>query len=219
RYSSTLDRAASIPSAEIVFNLNSIGPPCSCLQALRENSEKQIPRRLQPPRNDKNKALIGTIKVVPFPRLLALPASATTSVFGSCESMRFQNISYAVFCLKKKKIPQQVTCQCSSENCSAVATNENQFIQLLDLHPILQRVAKAMRPVKQRQETQCKQINSGERQRDQRMQILVTRSGNPSQGKRKPEEEKVHRYDESGKDTARAEQRPQNRLIRVLHHL
>src|SRR3989442_517811 len=67
--------------------------------------------------------------------------------------------------------------------------------------------------------SQCKQINSGERQRDQRMQILVTRSGNPSQGKRKPEEEKVHRYDEGGKDTARAEQRPQNRLIRVLHHL
>src|SRR3989442_517809 len=54
---------------------------------------------------------------------------------------------------------------------------------------------------------------------DQRMQILVTRSGNPSQGKRKPEEEKVHRYDEGGKDTARAEQRPQNRLIGVLHHL
>src|SRR6266699_4044558 len=104
RYSSTLDRAASIPSAEIVFNLNSIGSlDCSCLQALRENSEKQIPRRLKPPRNDKNKALIGTIKVVPFPRLLALPASATTSVFGSCESMRFQTISYAVFCLKTKK--------------------------------------------------------------------------------------------------------------------
>src|SRR5207244_7685361 len=81
------------------------------------------------------------------------------------------------------KIPQQVTCQCSSENRSAVATNENQFIQVLDLQPIVQRVAKAMRPVKQRQETQCKQINSGERQRDQRMQILVTRSGNPSQGK------------------------------------
>src|SRR5438445_11210551 len=117
------------------------------------------------------------------------------------------------------KIPQQVTCQCSSENCSAVATNENQFIQVLDLQPIVQRVAKAMRPVKQRQETQCKQINSGERQRDQRMQILVTRSGNPSQGKRKPEEEKVHRYDESRKDTARAEQRPQNRFIRLLRHL
>src|SRR6266567_3922799 len=88
------------------------------------------------------------------------------------------------------KIPQQVTCQCSSENCSAVATNENQFIQVLDLQPIVQRVAKAMRPVKQRQETQCKQINSGERRRDQRMQILVAGSGNPSQGKRKPEEER-----------------------------
>src|SRR2546427_11467402 len=92
RYSSTLDRAASIPSAEIVFNLNSIGPPCSCLQALRENSEKQIPRRLQPPRNDKNKALIGTIKFGPLPRLLALPASPTPSVFGSCERVRFQDM-------------------------------------------------------------------------------------------------------------------------------
>src|SRR5438034_9677974 len=90
RYSSTLDRAASIPSAEIVFNLNSIGPPCSCLQALRENSETQIPRRLQPPRNDKNKALIGTIKVVPYPRLLALHASATTSVLASGDRPRYQ---------------------------------------------------------------------------------------------------------------------------------
>src|SRR5439155_21551185 len=88
------------------------------------------------------------------------------------------------------KSPQQVTCQCSSENCSAVATNENQFIQVLDLQPIVQRVAKAMRPVKQRQETQCKQINSGERRRDQRMQILVAGSGNPSQGKRKRSEER-----------------------------
>src|SRR6266702_5739424 len=95
RYSSTLDRAASIPSAEIVFNLNSIGSlDCSCLQALRENSEKQIPRRLKPPRNDKNKALIGTIKVVHFPRLLALPASAPTSVFFcSREGMPFQTSS------------------------------------------------------------------------------------------------------------------------------
>src|SRR5437879_13313807 len=99
------------------------------------------------------------------------------------------------------KIPQQVTCQCSSENCSAVATNENQFIQVLDLQPIVQRVAKAMRPVKQRQETQCKQINSGERQRDQRMQILVTRSGNPSQGKRKPGGERGKRMKEGGKKT------------------
>src|SRR2546430_11768679 len=138
--------------------------------------------------------------------------------FLACESMRFQNISQANRG-HSMKIPQQVTCQCSSENCSAVATNENQFIQVLDLQPIVQRVAKAMRPVKQRQETQCKQINSGERRRDQRVQILVARSANPSQGKRKPEEEKVHRYDEGGKDTARAEQRPQNRLIGVLHHL
>src|SRR2546427_11783511 len=114
------------------------------------------------------------------------------------------------------KIPQQIARQSSSENCSAVATNENQFIQVLDLQPIVQRVAKAMRPVKQRQETQCKQINSGERQRDQRMQILVTRSGNPSQGKRKPEEQKGHRYDASRKDTARADPRPKNRFIRLL---
>src|SRR6266566_8492757 len=138
RYSSTLDRAASIPSAEIVFNLNSIGSlDCSCLQALRENSEKQIPRRLKPPRNDKNKALIGTIKVVHFPRLLALPASAPTSVFFAlvkvCPSKHLvsQNRGHSM------KIPQQVACQCSSENCSAVATNENQFIQVLDLQAIV----------------------------------------------------------------------------------
>jgi hypothetical protein len=29
----------------------------------------------------------------------------------------------------------------------------------------------------------------------------------------------VHWYDESRKNTPRAEQRPQNRLIRLLHHL
>src|SRR5947208_15344208 len=101
------------------------------------------------------------------------------------------------------KIPQQVTCQCSSENCSAVATNENQFIQVLDLQPIVQRVAKAMRPVKQRQETQCKQINSGERRRDQRVQILVAGSGNPSQAKRKPEEATVQRDDDGCKEQTR----------------
>src|SRR5205823_13947389 len=103
------------------------------------------------------------------------------------------------------KIPQQVTCQCSSENCSAVATNENQFIEVLDLQPIVQRVAKAMRPVKQRQETQGKEINSGYRQRDQRMQRLVTRRGNPSEGKRKPEEEKLQRYDDGCTDRGGAE--------------
>src|SRR5438128_4884601 len=149
---------------------------------------------------------------LPFPRLLQQRFFALLKV---CPSKHLVSQNRG----RSMKIPQQIARQSSSENCSAVATNENQFIQVLDLQPIVQRVAKAMRPVKQRQETQCKQINPGERQRDQRMQILVTRSGNPSQGKRKPEEEKVHRYDESGKDTARAEQRPQNRLIRVLHHL
>src|SRR3954464_8917764 len=33
RYSSALERAASIPSAEISFNLNSIAPSCSCFFA------------------------------------------------------------------------------------------------------------------------------------------------------------------------------------------
>src|SRR5438445_7748731 len=37
--------------------------------------------------------------------------------------------------------PQQVARHYSSENCPAVATNENHFIQVLDLQPVVQGVA------------------------------------------------------------------------------
>ncbi len=46
------------------------------------------------------------------------------------------------------EVPQQVPRQCRSESCSAVATNEDQFIQVLDLQSIVQRVAESVRPVK-----------------------------------------------------------------------
>jgi len=38
------------------------------LNRLRKNTEKQIPRRLKPPRNDKSEVHIGTSKLVPFPK-------------------------------------------------------------------------------------------------------------------------------------------------------
>src|SRR5439155_15984092 len=78
-----------------------------------------------------------------FPRLLALPTSACTS--HVCSNQRF--FALVKVCPSKHlvsknrgysmKIPQQVACQCSYENCSAVATNENQFIQLLDMQAIV----------------------------------------------------------------------------------
>src|ERR1700730_7328197 len=78
------------------------------------------------------------------------------------------------------KIPQQIAGPYSSENGSAVATKEDQFIQVLDLQAIVQRVAEAVRPVKQRQETQGKHIKPGKRQPDQGMQVFITRSRDPS---------------------------------------
>jgi len=38
------------------------------LKRLLKNSEKQIPHRLKPIRNDKNKGLNGTTEVVPLPK-------------------------------------------------------------------------------------------------------------------------------------------------------
>src|ERR671923_266528 len=96
------------------------------------------------------------------------------------------------------KIPQQITCQYSSENCSAVATNEDHFVQVLDLQAIVQRIAKPVRPVEQRQEAQSKKVDPSERRTEEPVQIFVTGSGNPSQRKRQAEKEQVHWYGERG---------------------
>jgi hypothetical protein len=65
---------------------------------LRRNSEKQISRRLKPPRNDKIKELIGTSELVPFPkhvrhRVFPQPAREVTRPAAALTTSRARKFS------------------------------------------------------------------------------------------------------------------------------
>jgi hypothetical protein len=89
---------------------------------------------------------------------------------------------------------------------------------MLNLEPVVQRIAESVRPVKERKKTESKQVKPRERQPGQSMQVLILGSVDPSKGKGQAHEEKMYWYDESGDDTASTEQRPENRLIGLLGH-
>src|SRR5947209_10646673 len=108
--------------------------------------------------------------------------------------------------------PQQVAGHGRSQQGTTVAAKVDDLVQMLDLQAVVERVTKPVRPVKQGQRTKQEQVDSHNRMRKKRHGALVPRCFQPAERKRQPPEEQMHRDQKRRQNTARAEQRPEERL-------
>src|SRR6266568_9611820 len=111
-----------------------------------------------------------------------------------------------------RQVPEQVACQRCPQQGSAVTAEIDYLVQMFDLQAVVERVAKPVRPVKQRKRAQHEQIDSRSRMSDQCHNALVRRGLDPPQRKRQAPKEKMYRDQERGHYAARTEQSPVKRL-------
>src|SRR5262244_4311146 len=72
---------------------------------------------------------------------------------------------------------------------AAVAAENDQAAEVLELESFVERVAEPVRPVEERQNAQAEQDDTGEREARHGQQVRLTGRGHPARGEQQPEEQ------------------------------
>jgi hypothetical protein len=110
------------------------------------------------------------------------------------------------------KIPQQIARDESAQNRAAVTAEGDDFVEVLDLQAVVERVADAMRRVEERNGAEHEEIETDERVSDECGGGGVRGSIREAEREDEILDQQVDGDEESGDDTAGAEEDPQERF-------
>jgi len=114
--------------------------------------------------------------------------------------------------------PQEMRGHGRSDDRSTVTNEVHELIQVFDLEPVVEGVAKAMGPVNEQKRTEDEEEKARERVSEEFQEMLVAGRREPSQGERNSEEQEEDGCQQSRQDTPGAEEQPQERLVRTPGH-
>src|SRR5256885_60783 len=113
--------------------------------------------------------------------------------------------------------PQEVGGHDGPRERGSIAEDDDERGQVFDLKSVVERVAKAMGPVKERQRDEDEEVESRHRVPDQAEDGLVARGVHPSERNGQPGQQDVDGEEERGHRSTGAEQEPQKRRERPRH--
>jgi len=108
--------------------------------------------------------------------------------------------------------PEEIACDDGAQNGATVAAGGDDFVEVLDLQAVVERVTNAMRGVEERDGAEDEEVKPHDWERQETGGPSVVRGFRPAEGSGDSQDEEVDGDEEGGDDTAGAKEEPQERF-------